>query len=161
MAGSLLAIALIATSCGGNQKSALGDSAAKAKTEASATAAAVEGVSSIADNKNFKVTDRNMIVPVNGRPAVVDFGAEWCPPCQKLKPIFAKLAKEYEGRIDFVSVDVDANEALARNYVGQGIPTLAFLLPDGNVAGKFEGFLGEDQLRAYLDDLIEMSKQQK
>lgn len=112
--------------------------------------------SSLADNSQYRVVN-NHIYPVNGRPAVVDFYADWCPPCRKLHPIFSALAKEFDGRVDFIRVDVDANEALASEYVGRGIPTLAFILPDGKVSTITEGFMSEPELRSCIEELLEKS----
>ena len=48
------------------------------------------------------------------RPAVVDFNATWCGPCRQLAPILEELAKEYAGKVDFYSIDVDKNKELAK-----------------------------------------------
>ena len=57
---------------------------------------------------------------------LVDFNAEWCGPCKKLEPILEQLVKEYDGRINFASVDVDECPAAARYYNVSSIPLLAF-----------------------------------
>ncbi|MCR5572153.1 MAG: thioredoxin [Candidatus Saccharibacteria bacterium] len=59
----------------------------------------------------------------NKKPVLVDFNAEWCPPCQALHPILEELAEE---RDDFqiVTVDIDDNEELAEEYQISSIPCL-------------------------------------
>ena len=56
-------------------------------------------------------------------PVLVDFNAEWCPPCQALHPILEELADE---RDDFkiVSVDIDDQDELAEEYEVSSIPCL-------------------------------------
>jgi thioredoxin len=56
------------------------------------------------------------------RPVVIDFNATWCGPCQKLKPVLNKLAAQYKGKVDFYSVDVDENQALASALGINAIP---------------------------------------
>lgn len=49
----------------------------------------------------------------NERPVIVDFWATWCPPCRKVAPELESLAAKYEGVVDVVKVDVDANPMLS------------------------------------------------
>ena len=57
------------------------------------------------------------------KPVLVDFNAEWCPPCQALHPILEELAEE---RDDFkiVAVDIDDQDELAEEYGVSSIPCL-------------------------------------
>ena len=66
-------------------------------------------------------------------PVIIDFHATWCGPCQALSPIIQRLAKEYEGRIKVLKVDVDKNRALAEAANIRSIPTLFFIDIDGNI----------------------------
>lgn len=71
-------------------------------------------------NDNFKKE-----VLESKEPVLVDFNAEWCPPCQALHPILEELADE---RKDFkiVSVDIDEQDELAEKYEVSSIPCLIF-----------------------------------
>ena len=95
--------------------------------------------------------ENGRIIPVNGRPMIVDFSATWCPPCRQLKPIFEKLAEEFRGRIDFVTVDVDENPSLAMEYGANSIPMMVFLNKDGQVQNTIVGFQNRDQLLAAIN----------
>ena len=64
-----------------------------------------------------------------GRPAVVDFGAPWCPPCRAMEPVFEELAGRFEGGVGFFKMNIDDNPAVAQRYGIKGIPT--FLVFDG------------------------------
>ena len=49
----------------------------------------------------------------NDKPVVVDFWAAWCGPCKMVAPEMEKLAAKYDGVVDVVKVDVDANPRLS------------------------------------------------
>ena len=81
------------------------------------------------------------------RPALIDFYASWCGPCQRLAPIIDELAAEYEGKVDIYKVDVDSEEELARLFKVRSIPTLVYIptegLPVVELGGKGKGELKE------------------
>ncbi|NER81238.1 MAG: tetratricopeptide repeat protein [Leptolyngbya sp. SIO1D8] len=83
-------------------------------------------------------------------PVLIDFFAQWCGPCQMLKPVLEKLAQEY----DFVlaKVDIDDNPELARIYQVEGVPDVKVAL-QGQVRNGFVGMLTEPQLREFLGQL--------
>jgi len=57
-------------------------------------------------------------------PVVVDFSAAWCGPCKMISPILHKLAREYQGQVDFLEVDADQNPDLLRSLGIMAIPNL-------------------------------------
>jgi thioredoxin 1 len=57
-------------------------------------------------------------------PIVVDFWASWCGPCKMISPILHKLAREYQGRVDFLEVDADKSQELLQSLGIMAIPTL-------------------------------------
>lgn len=111
------------------------------EAETDANAAAVVNAEEVA----YKVVN-NHIVPQNGLPTIVDFSATWCPPCQKLKPIFSKLEEEFKGRINFITIDVDENPQISQSYGVQSIPMLIFMDKDGQVKNIVVGFQTREQL---------------
>lgn len=58
---------------------------------------------------------------------VVDFWAQWCGPCKAFAPIFEEVAKEKDGLVKFVKVDVDKNSKVAALYNIRSIPTVLFI----------------------------------
>lgn len=113
--------------------------AGEATTDANAQA--VENSQTVA----YKVVN-SKIVPQNGLPTIVDFSASWCPPCRQLKPIFEKLSEEFKGRINFVTIDVDANPEISQSYGVQSIPMLIFMDKTGQVKNTLVGFQTRDKL---------------
>ena len=92
-------------------------------------------------------TDANFeeLVLKSERPVVVDFWAAWCGPCKMVAPEMEKLAAKYEGSIDVVKVDVDANPGLSREFNIMSIPTIAFFAPGKQPMGVV-GFRPAEQL---------------
>ena len=74
-------------------------------------------------------------------PVVVDFTAEWCPPCHMMAPVVEQLAGEFAGKVKIGKLDVDANQDIAIRYGVMGIPTLG-LFRDGKLVDRLVGFPG-------------------
>lgn len=86
---------------------------------------------------------------------LVDFWADWCPPCRALTPLLEKLAREYTERMVLVKVEVDAddNMKLAGRYRLRGFPTV-LLMRNGAEVGRFSGYKPEDFVRAMIDGQV-------
>ncbi|KAF3036552.1 hypothetical protein E8E12_004574 [Didymella heteroderae] len=59
---------------------------------------------------------------------VVDFYADWCPPCRAIAPIFSKLADDHavSGQLAFAKVNVDHVKDVAKKYGITAMPTFLF-----------------------------------
>ena len=96
------------------------------------------------NNENFDEIKKNGIV-------VVDFYANWCGPCKMLSPIIEKLATSID-KAEFIKVDVDKHEEIARNYGIMNIPTLIFF-KDGNMVNKHIGMISEEKIKELINDI--------
>ena len=57
--------------------------------------------------KEVTQLDEYKQITQGSQPVAVDFYATWCGPCKMIGPKFVDLAKQYEGKITFLKVDVD------------------------------------------------------
>lgn len=93
------------------------------------------------------------LVLKNKKPVLVDFYADWCGPCQALLPTLEELSKEYDGKLDIVKVDVDANRDIASKYEIRGIPAL-FFFKDGEVKNLLSGLQPKENLVSEINKLV-------
>lgn len=81
---------------------------------------------------------------------LVDFWAEWCPPCKRLTPTIEKLAAEYAGRAKVGKVDTDTNQNLAMKYQISSIPTV-LIFKNGELASRLQGLRAEREYKEALE----------
>lgn len=88
--------------------------------------------------------------------AVLDFGAVWCGPCQKLAPAIDRMAADYAGRAIIGKVDVDQEQDLAVRFDVVSVPTIIFF-KDGQKVDEFRSGANPDRIREKLDGLLRAS----
>ncbi len=86
-------------------------------------------------------------------PVLVDFYAEWCQPCKIQSPVLLELAREENGRIRVIKIDVDKNPLIAQRYQIQGVPTL-ILFRNGQVLWRQSGVTPKHVLRKVLSEFL-------
>jgi thioredoxin 1 len=97
------------------------------------------------------VTDGNFEKDVlqSETPVMVDFWAAWCGPCRALAPVVDEIAKDYEGKLKVVKMDVDSNTMTPGRYGIRGIPAL-LIFKGGKVSEQIVGFVPKE----HIDDTL-------
>lgn len=90
----------------------------------------------------------------SNQPVLVDFWADWCPPCKVIGPIVKELAADFEGAAKVSKLDVDANPKVAAQYDVRSIPTLLFF-QDGKVVDRLTGVVPKQELADKLTSLLQ------
>jgi thioredoxin 1 len=88
----------------------------------------------------FQVSDQDFEQRVlnSTLPVIVDFTADWCPPCRVLAPLYAKLSETYQDKLLFAKMDIDENVGIPARLGIQGAPTLV-LFANGKPVGRLVG----------------------
>jgi thioredoxin 1 len=87
-------------------------------------------------------------------PVLVKFEADWCGPCQAMKPMIEQIAADYAGRLTVATVDIDQNQQTPYRLGVRGIPTV-MLFKDGQMIGQKVGLPRKPELVALLDRSLE------
>jgi thioredoxin 1 len=106
----------------------------------------------MSDAKFVAVTDANFdqqVLAAAG-PVLLKFEADWCGPCQAMKPMIEDIARDYDGRLTVATLDVDANNQTPYRFGVRGVPTV-MLFKGGAVVGQKVGLPRKAELTALLD----------
>jgi putative thioredoxin len=85
-----------------------------------------------------------------GTPVLVDFWADWCPPCVALTPVLERVVQEYGGKARLAKVEADENMKLAGRYGLRGFPTVLIFV-NGEERDRFSSFRPADFVRGFID----------
>ena len=107
----------------------------------------------MSDGKNvIAVTDADFderVLKADG-PVLLKFEAEWCGPCQAMKPAIAELADEYGAKLTIATLDIDQNQRTPYKFGVRGVPTV-MLFNKGNIVGQKVGLARKAELVALID----------
>lgn len=117
-----------------------------------------------------------LLIELRGTPVVVNVWGSWCPPCREEAPVLAEVAREHEGRVQFLGIDILDDRPSAREfileydwpypsvfdpqgairdglgYVGQ--PVTLIYGPQGELAFEWQGTITEDLLRREIRKVL-------
>jgi thioredoxin 1 len=88
-----------------------------------------------------------------GKPVLVDFGANSCPPCRQMRPVLKEVGTEYSDKAKVLVIDVYKFKALASEYKVQMIPTLVFFDSKGKEVFRHVGVLEKEKIVAKFKEI--------
>lgn len=119
--------------------------------------------------------DEVVLSELGGRPLLLNFWAEWCPPCVAELPMLQEAYEQYGEDVQFLTVNLEKGRmdpgafleqrgisipgGLADNEVGlqygiSGIPATFFISSEGNVLGMKTGAFVDGELPYVLDAML-------
>jgi cytochrome c biogenesis protein CcmG/thiol:disulfide interchange protein DsbE len=118
-----------------------------------------------------------IILAESDKPAVVNIWASWCNPCRSEAPLLTAAHETYGDQIDFIGVDVQDNQADAKNFIaefeldfthyfdrdrsvpefygGFGTPITFFFDGTGTLVDTHLGVIDERALALGIDEIVD------
>ncbi|MDX6250422.1 MAG: thioredoxin 1 [Kribbellaceae bacterium] len=87
------------------------------------------------------------------KPVLVDFWAQWCPPCHQIVPVLAQIAEERKDQLTVVKLNSDENPSISSRYRVMALPTL-MLFHRGELIWSVVGARPKAKLLKELDDAL-------
>ncbi|MER7799769.1 MULTISPECIES: thioredoxin family protein [Streptomyces] len=102
-----------------------------------------------------EVTDAEFGAEVLGSelPVLVEFTADWCPPCRQMAPVLSAVAEEEGERLRVVQLNVDRNPATTNAYKVLSMPTF-MVFRGGEPVKSMVGSRPKRRLLAELADVL-------
>lgn len=96
-----------------------------------------------------EITDNQLPKLADNQQAIIEFGADWCPPCKIQRPILEQIADDQKLNTEVFTIDVDHNQKIAEELNIMSIPTI-FVIKNGKLNQRVVGYQTYDQLISYL-----------
>ena len=100
----------------------------------------------VADHANIlTLTDKNFQQQTKNKVVLVDFWAEWCPPCKMMAPVLNEVADELNGNSHVGKLNIEQYQSMAQQFNVRSVPTL-ILFKNGKEVKRFVGIKQKDFL---------------
>ena len=119
---------------------------------------------------------RAILSQLRGTPIVVNFWGSWCEPCIEEAPDLAEVARRFEGRVQFIGVDIldarepahdfirrfdwpypsvfDPDDAIKTDLGFLGQPVTLVYDRGGRIAFDWVGAIGAERLRREIREVL-------
>ena len=157
----LPALALLLPSCDSVKSKALAILDKKIEETGGDSGAGGEGAEPGADAgpqvavRQVTSSDYSSFINLPGRVVVVDYYADWCPPCRRLAPVLEGIAKSSNGKVLLGKVDVDKDGGLGQKNGVSNIPDVRIFV-NGKQVERMVGPSGEvarQKIQAHVSKL--------
>ena len=104
-------------------------------------------ITAIAMSVAFILTFSAAVTFAQTKPTVAIIKADWCSACQKVEPIMMGLMKEYDGKVNFVMLDVTNDDTTAQAAAkAKSLGLTAFFEANKKTTSTVAVFTGKKQI---------------
>lgn len=129
---TVVAASLILTACGNQNQAGKEKAGESTSTVQGATEGSVKITKDVFLKKVWDYSSSpNDFKYLGDKPAIIDFYADWCPPCKIASPILDEIGTEYAGKINVYKVNTDQERELAQVFGISGIPSFLYIPLNG------------------------------
>lgn len=90
-----------------------------------------------------------MAMVQSSKPVLVDFGAEWCPPCKKMQPVIEQLKKEAGDKYKVVNIDAATQTEILKQMNIEALPVF-IVYKNGKEVWRKQGVATQEELASKL-----------
>lgn len=93
------------------------------------------------ESYNGQINSTNLVL--------VDFGAEWCPPCRKMEPVLQAFMKENSKKLTLVKMDGGVETELMKSLNVEALPTF-ILYKKGKEVKRKQGLVSREEFNSWI-----------
>ena len=86
-------------------------------------------------------------------PVLIEFSADWCAPCKQIAPEVSAFAREMQGKVKVVKVDIDKSPLLARELRVQSVPTF-MVFSEQRIADAAVGAISKKKMMQMVEPFL-------
>lgn len=98
--------------------------------------------------KQITTLQYNTLV-TSSKPVLVDFGAEWCPPCKKMEPVISQLKNEAADKYKVVNIDAATQTDILKQMNIEALPVF-IVYKNGKEIWRKQGISTLEELKSKL-----------
>jgi thioredoxin 1/putative thioredoxin len=101
------------------------------------------------------VTERDFEAQVlrSELPVLIEFSADWCQPCKAIAPEVEAFARENEGKVKVVKIDVDKAPVIAQQLRIQSVPTF-MVVAEGRIQDAVVGAIRKKKMQELVEPFL-------
>lgn len=116
----------------------------------------IKGYNSCMNNEEKKAVLNKFLEKIHedGKPGVVLFYSDDCPPCDAFKPVFKKLEMGFSGDINFHSVNLKDEPVVSEKLKIRSMPTVIFLKNGEEACSRVSGYIEPMDVKEKLENVL-------